>query len=201
MVFFHCCCFSSGGFCFVVFLHRCFFPSVFFFVRWLSFIVLSFFRFFVLWVFFLLRVFFFPFWWFLSCGGLSFIFSLVILDTFVFVICCLFYVQYMSSVCFSIEATRLGLRCGEAARPRPRPRPRPLPLILEEIKATKQLRKVYCVEMTSSSSRFRPRTDMTSHARYTPAIFDRTPECIPQRERNLFHGNIPFLSHAGVKCI
>ena len=138
---------------------------------------------------FFLRV-LFSFWWFLSCGGLSLI---LFLSKYVFVICC----WLMSSICplfaFFQQAIRLGVHCGGGAAP-----PHPLPLILREIKATKQPRKVYYLGMTASSSKFDPQTDMTSYARYTSTNFDRTPESIPQCERILFPASIPFLNHAGV---
>ena len=53
--------------------------------------------------------------------------------------------------------------------------------------------------MAPSSSRSDPWTDMTSHACYISTNFYRTPESIPQCERIVFQGGIPFLNHAEVK--
>ena len=77
------------------------------------------------------------------------------------------------------EATRLGDIAGEALRPPLGP----LPLILKEIKALKQPRKVYYLPMAPSSSKYGPRTDMTLQARYISTNFYRTPESIQQCER------------------
>ena len=57
------------------------------------------------------------------------------------------------------------------------------PFILKETKTTKQPRKAYYLGMAPSSSKFDPRTDMTSRARYISTNFYRTPESIPQGER------------------
>ena len=68
---------------------------------------------------------------------------------------------------------------GEALRPPPRPSR----FFLKQTKATKQPRKAYYLGMAPSSSKFDPRTDMTSRARYISTNFYRTPESIPQGER------------------
>ena len=124
-----------------------------------------------LWVFIFPRV-SFSFWWFLSCGGLSFIFKLVILDKSVFAICCWF----MSSICplfvFSNEATRLGLHYGGGAAPAPASPPD----YFEGDQKQQCNPGRYTTLAWHLSSKFGPRTDTTSHAQQTSI-----------ERRNLFH--------------